>query len=96
MNRGRIPNSADVEFNEMHMAQAWQVLHERFGFNIAVWKKSFEAYLLKQPRETDTFSAFFRFGNEQINPVINQILGRNQGFPTFNRMIDYIMKSKRI
>ncbi len=78
------------EFSEMHISYAWDELHDRFGFDLPAWKKKFNDYLVKQPRETDTVSAFLRFGNDRINPLLNEILGRASGFPTFQRFTEYI------
>ena len=87
-----LSKNARTQFNEMHINLTWNELQERFGFELKSWKKRFNEYLMKQPRETDTMSAFYRFGNDKINPVLNQILGRAPGFPTFSRLIEYITK----
>ena len=78
------------EFSEMHISMTWDELHDRFGFDLKTWKKKFSDYLMKQPRETDIVAAFFRFGNDRINPLLNEILGRTSGFPTFQRFTEYI------
>ena len=85
-------HSKEQEFSEMHILITWNELHERFGFNLATWKKKFNDYLMKQPRETDMVSAFLRFGNDRVNPILNEILGRSSGFPTFNRLTTYVAK----
>lgn len=82
----------ESEFSEMHINLTWDELHERFGFDLKTWNKKFNDYLMKQPRETDLISAFFRFGNDRINPLLNEILGRSSGFPTFNRLTAYVAK----
>jgi len=79
-------------FSEMHITLTWNELHERFGFDLKTWKKKFNDYLMKQPRETDIVSAFFRFGNDRLNPILNEILGRSSGYPTFNRLTAYVAK----
>jgi hypothetical protein len=87
----RIQKPANIqEFTEMHIDITWKELHERFGFDLKTWKKKFSDYLMKQPRETDIVSAFNRFGNDRINPLLNEILGRASGFPTFQRFTEYI------
>lgn len=78
------------DFQEQHIHHTWEELHNRFGFDLKTWKKKFNDYLMKQPRETDLVSAFFRFGNDRINPILNEILGRSSGFPTFQRFTEYI------
>lgn len=82
----------EQEFSEMHINHTWDELHERFGFDLTTWKKKFNDYLMKQPRETDLVSAFLRFGNDRLNPLLNEILGRSSGFPTFNRLTTYVAK----
>ena len=82
--------SGHQEFSEMHITITWEELHGRFGFDIKTLKKKFNDYLLKHPRETDVVAAFYRFGNDRINPLLNEILGRASGFPTFQRFTEYI------
>jgi hypothetical protein len=84
--------SKEQEFSEMHINLTWEELHDRFGFDLKTWKKKFNDYLMKQPRETDLVSAFLRFGNDRLNPLLNEILGRPSGFPTFNRLTTYVTK----
>jgi hypothetical protein len=85
-------NGKEQEFSEMHIALTWDELHSRFGFDLMTWKKKFNDYLMKQPRETDIVSAFLRFGNDRLNPLLNEILGRSSGYPTFNRLTTYVAK----
>jgi hypothetical protein len=88
----RNTTTKDQEFSEMHINLTWDELHTRFGFDLKTWKKKFSDYLMKQPRETDLVSAFLRFGNDRLNPLLNEILGRSTGFPTFNRLTTYVAK----
>jgi hypothetical protein len=76
----------------MHIQITWQELNERFGFELKAWKKKFHDYRMKQPSNADVVGVFFKFGNDRINPLLNEILGRSSGFPTFNRLVDYITK----
>jgi hypothetical protein len=87
-----ISTSKEQEFSEMHINLTWDELHDRFGFDLKTWKKKFNDYLMKQPRETDLVSAFLRFGNDRLNPLLNEILGRASGYPTFNRLTSYVAK----
>ncbi|HYF68341.1 MAG TPA: hypothetical protein VD884_09395 [Ohtaekwangia sp.] len=82
----------ESEFGEMHINLTWDELHERFGFDLKTWKKKFSDYLMKHPGEPDMISAFFRFGNDRINPLLNEVLGRSSGYPTFNRLTTYVAK----
>lgn len=85
----------EPEFEEMHIAWMWEELHERFGFPIKEWKKKFTEYLDKQPRETTVVGAFLRFGSDNIEPILNQVLCRREGYATWNNLCDYIVKKKR-
>jgi len=86
----------ETEFEEMHIAWVWEELHERFGFPLKEWKKQFAEYLDKQPSgRSEVVGAFFRFGYECINPILNQILCRRPGYPSWNNLCDYIVKKKR-
>ena len=79
------------DFQDMHIDLVWDELRLRFGFDLKRWKIEFQDYLATQPRNTADTDAFIRFGNHRINPVINQILRRNELFPTFNKLVEYIL-----
>ena len=82
-------------FEEMHIAWMWEELHERFGFPPKEWKKRFADHLTKQKRGEDIVGVFLRFGSDNINPILNQILCRNEGHPTWNKLCDFVVKKKR-
>ena len=79
------------DFREMHIDIVWDELQLRFGFDIKAWKKEFREFLASQPRNTTETDAFIVFGNRRINPVLNGILRRNELFPTFNKLVAYIL-----
>lgn len=83
------------EFQEYHITKVWNYLHERFGFNIPKWKERFNDYKRKQRREDNEIGSFNRFGNQHINPVLNEILGRNVLHPTFNALVEFIVTGKK-
>jgi hypothetical protein len=84
------------EFQEYHITKVWNYLHDHFGFNIPKWKERFNDYKSKQRRrEEDEIGYFNRFGNQHINPVLNEILGRSILYPTFNALVEYIVTGKR-
>jgi hypothetical protein len=85
-------SAAETEFSEMHIQLTWEELHTRFGFDLKTWKKKFHDYRSKNAREKDEVALFYRFGNDRINPILNEILGRSPGFPTFNRLVVYITR----
>ena len=83
------------DFQEMHIEIVWDELRLRFGFDIKAWKKEFHEFLSTQPRNTAEPDAFIVFGNRRINPVLNGILRRNELFPTFNKLVAYILNRGR-
>src|SRR5690349_128158 len=83
-------------FQEMHIKFVWDELQERFGFPIKAWKKAFNDYLGKQPRNSNDVESFLKFGSIFINPVLNQILLRNSLHGTFNNLVEYILKKNNV
>ena len=83
--------SIQQDFQEMHISVIWEELRLRFGFDLRAWKKEFSDYLDAQPRNTAATDAFLSFGNRRINPVLNGILRRQELFPTFNKLVEYVL-----
>lgn len=88
----QLPREAEYEFTEYHITQVWSELQERFGFDIKKWKAKFAAYTQEHPRYDSVLSAFNHFGFDEINPVLNKILCRNELFPTYNNLVKYVIK----
>jgi len=84
----------EYEFMEYHISRIWNELHDRFGFDIKKWKARFEDYHKKHPRMDSKLSAFNHFGYDEINPVLNKILCRNNMHPTFNNLVQYVINNK--
>jgi len=87
------------EFTAFHIDNVWYELKNRFGFNTREWRFRFADYreqLGKGRRdlEHDLVSDFYYFGNEKINPVLNEILCRRNGYPTFNYLTEYVVTRK--
>jgi hypothetical protein len=87
------------EFTTFHIDNVWSILGKRFGFNVREWKFRFADYreeLRKQRRDLDhdLVSDFFYFGNTVINPILNEILCRRVGYPTFNYLTEYVVTGK--
>lgn len=81
------------EFDEAHIDRVWALLQEIFHFNVAEWKSEFADYLSKQPRRTEEASAFLMFGSQHINPILNSILRRKTGHPTWNKLINHVIRT---
>lgn len=90
----KLQRETEYELTEYHISIVWNELHNRFGFDIKKWKARFEDYRKKNQRINSKLSAFNHFGYEEINPVLNKILCRNDLYPTFNNLIQYVMKSR--
>lgn len=91
------PLNREIEndFEEKDIDRTFDLLKEKFGFNVQAWREQFENYFMQHATRTQTRVEFFlRFGNEFIDPVLNRILGRREQFPTFNRMVEYVVKKK--
>ena len=79
-------------FSELHMSQVWDILGTKFGFNVKEWKMRFIEYKLRYHKREMDVTVFLIFGNKVINPLLNQILQRKEGYPTFNKMVEYVMR----
>ncbi len=79
---------------ELHIQETWDELTDRFGFDEKGWKKKFSEYLDKQPN-AHPVDAFMKFGNININPILNSILCRGESHPTFNNLVEYVIVGKK-
>jgi hypothetical protein len=91
----QMSRETEYEFMEYHISQVWNELHDRFGFDTKKWKAKFAAYVQRHPRYESNLSAFNHFGFDEINPVLNKILGRNDLYPTFNNLVRYVIEKSR-
>lgn len=83
------------EFQEMHIRWVWSELQERFGFNIPEWKKRYTQEFAKQPGNSDELHFFFTFMHKNVNPLLNRILCRPEGYDTFNKFARFVVKQGR-
>lgn len=91
----QLNTETEHDFEEKDIDRTFDLLKEKFGFNIQAWREQFENYFMQHATRKQTRTEFFLlFGNEYINPVLNKILGRRAQFPTFNRMVEYVVKRK--
>ncbi len=77
---------------EVHIEMVWDELESRFGFPKKEWKKAFKEHLSNQHKSEDAIGIFLKFGNQRINPIINGILMRNEHHPTFNKLVEYVIR----
>lgn len=87
-----MPGNVFEYMEEVHINLTWTELQERFGFPIKEWKKHWTAHLNKQPKGESDIAVFMRYGNVHINPILNGILMRNEGHPSFNKLVEYVIK----
>lgn len=90
----RLPRDVENAFEEIHIQKIWNVLDEKFSFNIKVWKEHFDKYLGSQSREITVRQAFVEFGLKKIQPLLNGILGRSDYHPTWINLMRWIVKNK--
>jgi len=83
-------------FQTHHIEKTWDYLEKKFSFNKKKWRERFEDYRKKRPRYAeDEAGAFLKFGNTFINPLLNEILGRQVIHPTFENLTQFILVGKK-
>jgi hypothetical protein len=91
MNSQNRPTQSPFHFEEAYFRLVWSELRTRFGFPVRDWKQRFR-YYCERSRITDPVEGFYKFGNKVINPVLNEILCRKKGHPTFQNLVEYVAK----
>ena len=90
----RLPRDVENSFEEVHIQKIWNVLEEKFSFNIKGWKDDFNKYLTSQSREISERQAFIEFGLKKIQPLLNGILRRTDYHPTWINLMRWVVKNK--
>lgn len=90
-----LPVDVEDELTDLHVREVWQLLKDRFSFNLTVWKRSYKQYLDRQPRNSPEIKVFIEFGKKFIQPVLNKALGREEMHPTWRNLIIYIVKKRK-
>ena len=88
----RVPRTLEDQFREHHIDLVFKELHERFSLNVKFWKEQYQSKLRSQPRHVDEVGYFLKFCNQYINPLLNSLLGRYDQHPTFNKLVEYVMR----
>jgi hypothetical protein len=88
----KLPRNVENDLSAVHMARVWELLEEKFCFNIKKWKKEYVEYLQKRAHNVPEQEAFVDFGMEFINPVLNAVLKRDRYFDTWGNLLKYIVK----
>ncbi len=68
----------------------WRELESRFGFPRKQWSKRFKEYC--EVKRLDPVNGFYYFGHDIINPILNELLCRKFGYPTFQKLVEYVTK----
>ena len=89
---GKLPREVEEELSPPHIEKVWELLEEKFCFNVKVWKKEFEGFFQRQPHSVMREEAFVEFGAEFINPVLNLVLKRDPYHATWANILKYIVK----
>ncbi|MFZ5999484.1 MAG: hypothetical protein ACOYW3_03180 [Bacteroidota bacterium] len=76
----------------VHIQQVWTELSARFGFPEKKWKEKFKKHLAAHRGSEEEVGMFLRFGNANINPILNALLLRSTGYGTFNALCEYVIK----
>jgi hypothetical protein len=90
----RLPRDVENGFEEVHIDKIWNVLEEKFSFNVKGWKDHFNKYLASQSREISERQAFVEFGLKKIQPLLNGILSRTEYHPTWINLMRWVVKNK--
>jgi hypothetical protein len=78
-----------------HLPLVWRELKLRYGFNTAAWENSFEQAFERRPRGTERVEFFLCYGAQTINPILNRVLHRSWDYPTFLRLVEYIVYNEK-
>jgi hypothetical protein len=89
---GKLPRDVEDELSPVHMTKVWELLEEKFCFNIKAWKKNFQEFYQKQPHSVSERQAFVEFGAKEIQPLLNMILKRKDFHPTWKNILTYVVK----
>lgn len=89
---GKLPRDVEEELSPIHIEKVWELLEEKFCFNVKAWKKEFLEYYKKQPQNISKEEAFVDFGSECINPILNMVLKRAEYHETWRNMLKYIVR----
>jgi len=89
---GKMPRDVEDELSTVHIEKTWELLEEKFCFNIKIWKQEYKQYYQKQPHSVSEREAFVEYGAQFINPLLNMILKRQSHHPTWGNMLIYVVK----
>jgi len=89
---GKMPRDVEDELSTIHIEKTWELLEEKFCFNVKAWKQEYKLYYQKQPHSVSEREAFVEFGAAFINPILNTVLKRQGHHNTWGNMLAYIVK----
>jgi hypothetical protein len=89
-----IPEDIRTVFEEPDIERVWNYMEETFHFNKKVWKPMFEEHFIRSTRELTKMEIFVRYGRDRFERAINVVLGRQEDYPTWLKLIRYIVRDK--
>jgi hypothetical protein len=89
---GKMPRDVEDELSTIHIEKTWELLEEKFCFNVKAWRQEYKLYFQKQPHSVSEREAFVEFGAEFINPLLNKVLKRQEHHNTWGNILIYIVK----
>ena len=89
---GKMPRDVEDELSVIHIEKAWELLEEKFCFNVKAWKQEYKTFYQNQPHSVSEREAFVEFGAAFINPVLNTVLKRQTFHNTWGNMLIYIVR----
>jgi hypothetical protein len=89
-----IPNDIGLVFDELDIERTWDYLEKFFRLNKKWWKQDFEEHYIRSTRELTKMEIFYRYGKANFQPAFNVILARAEDYPTWAKLIRYIVRDK--
>jgi len=90
MERNLTPNDP-AYWDEANIKLVLRELKDHFGFPVEPWNEKLNGYCLENKIE-DRMEGFIKLGTEVINPILNNILCRKSGYPTFQKFFEFVVK----
>src|SRR5688572_14508787 len=83
-----------IEVNDFETI--WTFIETKFGFS-QQWRTDWQQYIDEQALgnpDSHPVLDFLAFGCKNIDPLLNQVLCRNQYYATFSRMVFWLLRDR--
>jgi len=86
-----------IEYSDVK--SVWQHLEKTFGLNVNIHEENFKQYFINHPKHRypeykNLGIVFVDFGKQEIEPLLNKILQRDDSYPTWNNLLRFLLKDK--